>query len=233
MAGEYPISLPVHKKHSDESIADFVSRFRSGDYSRREEFIIDHARLAIVIGLRIDGEDGIGVAFETLCMVPDEVRLGRLVDNGLVGYTIARIKTRCVNAKRKNIVFGIPTMTASRHGLTMHRVVSPQRDPKMSAEDHVSTYGKGEDTNKSLLESFPDSGEEARERVKALYNEILSCTVIVFEYEVIKLRAQWYNDYEIAAMIGCGKTKVREARLVVEARWMKLREALDEKTRLH
>lgn len=222
MGGEFKVNIPLtHVVHGDKEIAIFISDFKSGIFKTKERFISDHARLAATIGWRINLEDGVSVAYETLCMTPDEVFEGRLIDSNLVGYLISRIKTRCTNHRRSDFVFRIPTTTAHRKNLTVKRITTKRGASRAKADIDDSFTG---DVNESLMESFPDHSIEREAKLKEIYTDILNCAITEFESEVIKYRAKYYTDDEIAERFGCGRTKVREARNRVETRWEETRE---------
>jgi hypothetical protein len=224
MGGYAKIDFPQigrnRKRNSDDDIKKFVDSFRLGDYTLREKFILDYSGYAIIVGYKIHGEEGICNALATLCMIPNEIFAGKLVDYGLVGYTINRIKTRCKNIKRADSSLRIPTMTAWRKGLRLKRVRVVNDDSKFGKISENLNLRRGQDTNTILLNTIMDYRDGRKEDDRVLMSDILDHAKTEFERIVIVERSKGFTDEEVAAFIGCSRAKVRVARLLVEKRWI-------------
>jgi len=209
---------------SQTEIVEIVDSFRKGDFSLSEKFILYHARVAFSTALKISRDteamlsDIRSEALFQLCLIPQEVFEGRLLDYGLTPYTISRVKTRCINFMRNDRVFKIPAMSSWRTGKRVKKLSNP-----------IPRFGFGSDSdnfmfhyscrNLALIYGLVDSRVEPDHNAKQTFKDIMSCVRTEGERIVISLRAESRTDKEIAHIMGTSVTSVVNMRKAVEKRY--------------
>lgn len=219
-------NLPTRILSQDE-IVEIVDSFRKGDFTLSEKFILYHSRVAISSALRMrkDTEamlsEMVSEALFQLCLIPQEVHEGKLLDYGLTQFTISRVKTRCLNFMRNDRVFKIPAMSSWRTGKRVKKLSNPipRFGFSLDSENFMFSYSC---RNFALIYGLVDSSVAPSEEARRLYADIMSCVRTEGERIVIKLRSEERTDKEIAHILGTSVTHVVNKRKDVESRYIQL-----------
>lgn len=212
---------------SQIEIVEMVDAFRLGNFELKEKFILHHTRIALasVLKMKKDTEamlsEMVSEALLQLCLIPHEVKEGKLIDYGLTPYTVSRVKTRCLNFMRSDRVFKIPATTGHRTGKRVTRLGNP--NPRFGfgfdSENFMFHYSC---RNLALVYGLVDSSVAPNESAKTIYRDIMSCVKTEGERIVIEYRRQGFTDREIAQMMGTSVTSVANARNAVERRYKEI-----------
>ena len=221
----------------DSELKEMVDKFRLGDYSLKDKFIVYHIRIAISAVRKLSRDtqamlsEMYSEAFVQLCKIPLEVHEGRLKDYGLTPYTVSRVRTVCRNFMRSDRVLKIPPTTGWRTGKRVNRVSSPNPHQGFvfapDRDNFMYTYSC---RNLALVYGIMDTNTYMTEQAKITYNEILACVRTEGERLVISYRSQDYTDKEIAHIMGCSTTTVLNSRKAVEKRYKEMKKNEDLRT---
>ena len=117
-------NLPVGMSDADSLIV--TEQFKVGDFSRREEFIKAHTRIATTIALQYGfrgnrADDLVGVAMIELCKFPTLIHEGRLYNDKTLKFLLSRLHNACRDYISTDRLFGPSRGHINNTGVSVKR----------------------------------------------------------------------------------------------------------------
>ena len=111
---------------SDKDLHACIDQFKRGDFSRREEFILAHTRMATVVALSYGfranrADDLIGVTMFELCKFPERVYSGCMYNNEIIRYLLSRLHYACKDYISVDRIFGPSRGHVNNTGVSIKR----------------------------------------------------------------------------------------------------------------